>query len=42
MGLRRRKLVEENYSWPKIAAEMKAVYEWVVGCGPKPDCVITK
>ena len=40
MGLRGRKLVEEKCSWPKIAAEMKSVYEWVLGQGPKPECVV--
>jgi len=35
MGMRGRKLVEERYSWPKIAADMKSVYEWVLGGGTK-------
>jgi glycosyltransferase involved in cell wall biosynthesis len=39
MGKRGRRLVEERYSWPKIAADMKSVYEWVLGSGPKPECV---
>ena len=39
MGLRGRELVRERYSWPKIAQEMKAVYEWVLGRGPRPGCV---
>jgi len=40
MGRRGRRLVEEKFSWPKIARQMKEVYEWVLGGGPKPDCVI--
>jgi len=39
MGQRGRRLVEENYSWPKIGADMKAVYEWVLRSGPRPDCI---
>jgi len=40
MGWRGRRLVEERFSWPKIARQMKSIYEWVLGGGPKPDCVI--
>ncbi len=39
MGARGRALVEEQFTWPKVAAQMKAVYEWVLGTGPRPDCV---
>lgn len=39
MGTRGRKLVEARFSWPEIASEMKAVYEWVLGGGAPPDCV---
>jgi len=39
MGARGRNLVKEKYSWPKIAAEMKSVYDWVLGLGTKPACV---
>lgn len=39
MGLRGQKLVEERYSWPKIAADMLSVYQWVLGQGERPDCV---
>lgn len=41
MGARGRRLVEEKFSWPKIAREMKEVYEWVLGGGPRPACVST-
>jgi hypothetical protein len=33
--------VAEKFTWPKIAGEMKSVYEWVLGGGAKPDCVQT-
>ena len=39
MGLRGRKLVEERFVWPKIAAEMKTVYQWVLGGGAPPGCI---
>jgi glycosyltransferase involved in cell wall biosynthesis len=42
MGQRGCLLVEENYSWPKIAREFKAVYEWLLGGGTKPECVQIK
>ena len=39
LGLNGRKLVEEKFAWPAIASEMKSVYDWVLGGGPKPGCV---
>lgn len=39
MGRRGRALVEEKYTWTKVALEMLAVYRWLVGSGPPPDCV---
>ena len=39
MGMRGRALVEERFTWPKVAAQMKEVYEWVLGEGPRPDFV---
>ena len=40
MGMRGRQLVASRFAWPKIAAEMKSVYEWVLGGGAKPGCVV--
>jgi glycosyltransferase involved in cell wall biosynthesis len=40
IGSRGRALVAEKFTWPKIAMEMKSVYEWVLGGGAKPNCVI--
>lgn len=40
MGGRGLALVKENYAWCDVAAKMKSVYDWVLGGGEKPDCVI--
>jgi glycosyltransferase involved in cell wall biosynthesis len=40
LGNNGRDLVAARFTWPKIAREMKAVYEWLVAGGPKPECVI--
>jgi glycosyltransferase involved in cell wall biosynthesis len=40
MGQRGRRLVEEKYAWPQIGRDMLAVYQWVLGQGPQPECVI--
>jgi glycosyltransferase involved in cell wall biosynthesis len=39
MGERGRDLVRSRYSWPAAAAEMLAVYRWLLGQGPRPACV---
>ena len=39
MGQRGRTYVEQSFGWPGIAREMLSVYQWVLGQGPKPDCV---
>jgi len=31
MGRRGRRLVEEKFTWPKVAAQMKALYEEILG-----------
>lgn len=36
MGHNGRKLVEERFTWPKIASDMRAVYEWILAGGPAP------
>lgn len=41
MGERGRRLVEERFSWPKVAGQMKALYKWVLGGGPRPEWVET-
>jgi poly(glycerol-phosphate) alpha-glucosyltransferase len=40
MGRRGRRLVEEKFAWPQIAADMKTVYDWILGNRPKPECVV--
>lgn len=38
-GANGRKLVEENFTWPHVASQMKEVHEWVLGSSTKPGCV---
>jgi poly(glycerol-phosphate) alpha-glucosyltransferase len=38
-GLRGLALVTDRFAWPRIAEDMKAVYEWLVGGGVRPSCV---
>lgn len=40
MGRRGRTMVEERYAWPGVGARMLEVYEWLVGNGRPPACVI--
>lgn len=40
MGERGRKLVEERFTWGKVADEMYEVYQWLLGGGSPPACVI--
>jgi poly(glycerol-phosphate) alpha-glucosyltransferase len=40
MGARGLALVKERYHWPTVAAQMVAVYTWVLGAGPAPDCLL--
>ncbi|HLO75741.1 MAG TPA: glycosyltransferase [Magnetospirillum sp.] len=39
MGDRGRRLVMDRFTWPKVAAEMAAVYRWLAAAGPRPGCV---
>ena len=39
MGLSGLALVSRRFAWPQIASELRAVYYWMTGVGPKPDCV---
>jgi glycosyltransferase involved in cell wall biosynthesis len=40
MGRNGRRLVEERYQWPRIGHSMCEVYDWILGHGPKPACVL--
>jgi glycosyltransferase involved in cell wall biosynthesis len=42
MGAKGREWMATDFTWPQVAAQMKEVYEWVLGGGPRPDCVVTK
>lgn len=37
-----RSLVASRFAWPKIARDMKSVYDWLIGVGTAPPCVILK
>lgn len=39
IGARGRALVADRFTWPKIAAQMKEVYDWMLGGGAPPPCV---
>lgn len=41
MGLHGRQLVERQFSWTSYAEQMSAVYLWLSGEGPQPECVRT-
>jgi hypothetical protein len=40
MGRNGRRLVEERYQWPHIGNSMTEVYDWILGYGPRPACVL--
>jgi len=40
MGASGRRLVEEQFRWPRIAGQMTQVYDWILGAGPQPACVL--
>jgi len=39
MGACGRTLVATKFSWPQIAAQMRSVFDWVLGGGPTPQTV---
>jgi hypothetical protein len=39
MGEKGRGLVTTHFAWPEIGQQMRAVCAWVLGKGPRPDCV---
>jgi poly(glycerol-phosphate) alpha-glucosyltransferase len=41
MGDRGRQLVAEKFTWSRVAAQMRQVYDWLLGGGAAPECVIT-
>jgi poly(glycerol-phosphate) alpha-glucosyltransferase len=42
MGDKGRRLVEERFTWPTVAASMRSVYSWVLGRSPMPACVVSE
>lgn len=40
MGSRGRAAVASNFAWSKVAMEMLSVYQWMLGMGPLPHCVL--
>ncbi len=40
MGERGCEWIRRDFAWEGIGAKMKAAYEWLLGQGPKPDCVV--
>ena len=42
MGARGKQLVKERFTWTKVAAKTKQVYNWILGGGARPDCVINE
>jgi len=41
MGARGLALVKERFTWSNIGTDMRAVYEWILGGGTRPNCVVT-
>jgi poly(glycerol-phosphate) alpha-glucosyltransferase len=39
LGQNGRSLVSERFTWPRIAGQMKEVYEWMLAGGAQPECV---
>ena len=40
MGHNGRHLVERQFQWDSIAAQMADVYDWILGAGKRPECVL--
>ncbi len=40
LGAAARRLVEDHYTWDCQAQRLAAVYTWLMGGGPPPDCVV--
>lgn len=41
MGRNGRSWVLRDFGWPSLANRMEQVYDWLTGCGDKPDFVVT-
>jgi glycosyltransferase involved in cell wall biosynthesis len=40
MGNRGRNLVATKFSWPRIGEQMRSVYKWALGGGPRPEVIV--
>jgi len=40
MGSRGHALAAERFAWPRIAKQMTTLYEWILGGGSRPACVV--
>jgi poly(glycerol-phosphate) alpha-glucosyltransferase len=40
MGHAGYELTASRYAWPQVAQEMKGLYEWILGGGAKPACIV--
>jgi len=40
MGRKGRRLVEERFQWPCIVRQVTQVYDWVLGFGSQPACIV--
>ena len=41
IGRNGQSLVEKHYQWQQIGKSMTDVYDWILGQGPKPDCILS-
>jgi poly(glycerol-phosphate) alpha-glucosyltransferase len=41
MGRNGQSLVDQHYQWRQIGKSMTKVYDWILGQGPKPDCILS-
>jgi len=41
MGARGRELVRERFTWKIVAEQMSSTYEWILGGGEMPGCIVT-
>ena len=42
IGVNGRRLVERQFTWPMIAVQMNEVYDWVLGGGVPPSCLLER
>jgi glycosyltransferase involved in cell wall biosynthesis len=40
MGSRALELVKQRFTWSRVGEQMREVYQWVLGGGTRPGCVL--